>query len=590
MRRDSRRGVRYVTVPAKKLPDDSCPTMANKRRRSTEHNMGRPIDIALDDSQPGIDETADKLRADFARRRGERAENATEVLRQLDDEARRKAEEKAARELAERLRLAAEEQARRLAEEQARIAAAEQARREAEEAAQRAAAEQARREAEEARQRAEDERRRLAAERKARAEARERARIEEEERDRAALQERLRQRRERRQRVLWPLLLGLLLPPLLILGFLQLYSFESRRAGFEQSASALFGVPVKIGSAKLALLPQAQWRLHDVSLGGAPDTASIAVIAIDSGWSGIFSELPAYHAIHVERALLPPRLAMTVLEGAANSSLLASGELDVKDLMFTTEQKDLPPLNLRARFQDGRLIALSGGGEGAETGRIKVDLRREEQWRLALEASQTRWLLGASSPLTDLSLKGNLNADGLRFTELAATALAGELTGDGMMSWREGWRLSAKITARRIDASKLARGWIGEGLAAGNTTLVAGAAHPRELLSRLAMAGSFELGRGELIGVDLDRALQQRGGGSEFRFESLAGDLAVEDKRIELSRLRLLAPGLKAGGELGFDARGTANGRLTVEALTPGPRRALNLKLGGTLATPNYQR
>jgi multidrug efflux pump subunit AcrA (membrane-fusion protein) len=132
--------------------------------------MGRPIDIALDDSEPGIDQTAEKLRADVARRRGQRDDNATELLRQLDDEARRKAEEKAARELAERVRLAAEEQARRLAEEQARIAAAEQARREAEEAAQRAAAEQAAREAEEARQRAEDERRRLAAERKARAE------------------------------------------------------------------------------------------------------------------------------------------------------------------------------------------------------------------------------------------------------------------------------------------------------------------------------------------------------------------------------------------------------------------------------------
>lgn len=97
MRRDSPCGVRYVTVSAEKLPDHSCPATTNKGRRTTEHDMGRPIDIALDDSQPGIDETAEKLRADFARRRGERAENATEVLRQLDDEVRRKAEEKAAR-------------------------------------------------------------------------------------------------------------------------------------------------------------------------------------------------------------------------------------------------------------------------------------------------------------------------------------------------------------------------------------------------------------------------------------------------------------------------------------------------------------
>ena len=103
------------------------------------------------------------------------------------------------------------------------------------------------------------------------------------------------------------------------------------------------------------------------------------------------------------------------------------------------------------------------------------------------------------------------------------------------------------------------------------------------------MVGHEEV-RGELVGVDLDRVLQQRGSSGEFRFESLAGDFAVEAKRVELSRLRLQAPSLKAGGELGFDAQGTASGRLAVEALTPGPRRALNLKLGGSLATPNYQR
>lgn len=552
--------------------------------------MARPIDIALDHSQPGIDQTAEKLRADFARRRGQRDGNATELLRQLDDEARRKAEEKAALELAERLRLAAEEQARRLAEEQARAAAAEQAQREAEQAAQREAADQAARDAEAARQRAEEERRRKAAEKKARAEALERARLEEEERDRAALQERLRQRRERQRRVIWPLLLGLLLPPVLILGFLQLYNFESRRAGFEQSASALFGVPVKIGSARLALLPRPQWHLHEVSISTASAAAHIGLIAIDSGWRGIFSELPAYHAIRIERPLLPPKLALALLEGAANSALLASGKIEVRSLIFTAEQKDLPPLNVRATIQDGRLISLSGGGEGAESGRLKFELHREEQWRLALEASQTRWLLGAKSPLTDLSLTGQLGAGSLRCDKFTATALAGELAGDGLLSWGEGWRLSAKLAARRIDAGKLARAWIDEGDVSGKATLVATANQPSELPARASMAGSFLLGRGELVGVDLDRVLQQRGSGGNFRFESLAGDFAVEARRVELSRLRLLAPGLKADGELGFDAQGVANGRLTIEALAPGPRRAQTLKIGGSLATPNYQR
>lgn len=554
--------------------------------------MGRAIDIELDDSQPGIDAAADRLRAEVARRRDQRDENASELLRQLDDEARRKAEEKAARELAERLRLAAEEHARRLAEEQARIAAEQQARRAAELEAQRLAAEQAQREAEEARQREAAERKRKAAEKKARAEALERARLEEEERDRAAIQERLRLRRQRQQRVLWPLLLGLVLPPLLLAGFLQLYNFESRRTGFEQSASALFGVPVKIGSAKLGLWPQPQWRLNEVSIGTSPAVASIALVAIDSGWGGLFSEPPAYQSIRIDRPVASPTLALALLDGASDSALLKSGEVSVTALTFAADQKDLPPLTLHATFQDGRLTAVSGGGEGgegAESSKLKIDLRREEEWRLALEASQLRWLLGASSPLTDLSVKGRLTPEGLRFSEFSATALNGDIAGEGNLSWRDGWRLNAKLTAKRVDAGKLARAWVGEGLASGTATLVTTASHPRELLSRLSMAGSFDLGRGELIGVDLDRALQQRGTGGDFRFESLAGDFALEAKRIELSRLRLQAPGLKASGELTFDAQGAANGRLLVEAITPGPRRALNLKLGGSLAAPSYQ-
>jgi hypothetical protein len=42
---------------------------------------------------------------------------------------------------------------------------------------------------------------------------------------------------------------------------------------------------------------------------------SIDLIAIDSGWKGIFAESPAYHAIRIERVLLPPQAALALLEG-----------------------------------------------------------------------------------------------------------------------------------------------------------------------------------------------------------------------------------------------------------------------------------
>lgn len=96
--------------------------------------------------------------------------------------------------------------------------------------------------------------------------------------------------------------------------------------------------------------------------------------------------------------------------------------------------------------------------------------------------------------------------------------------------------------------------------------------------------------RGALAGVDLDKVLQDRGIGEESRFESLRGNLAVEGQRIEMSALSLLAADLKAGGTLNFDAARAASGRLALEARSAGARRSANLRIGGTLAAPSYQR
>ncbi len=551
--------------------------------------MARPIDIELTDTTPGIGATAERLRADVAKRRGQRDENTSELVKQIDEAARLKAEEKAAREAEAHARREAEAHARRVAEEAARHAAETQARLAAAEEARRQAAEQAKREEEEARQRAAEERKRKAAAKKAREEAREKARLEEEERDRLAIQERLRQRRETQRRVIWPMVLGVVLPLVLGLLFLQFYSFEGKRAEFEKTASALFGMPVKIGGARLALLPGPQWRMNDVVVGSGGDTVSIAQVGIGTSIPGIFGT-PTLEAIHLDHPQLPPAVALKLLEQASDPVLLKSGELSVTGLEFGAGVKDLPPLNLRASFREGRLSALSGQGESAETGKIKLDLAWENQWQLVLNASQLRWMLGADVPLAEVTVKGKLIPGGLQITEFSAGLFGGDLTGSGRLGWDGGWRLSAKIAAKLIDMTKVAKGWIREGGVGGSATLMAEAPGPKELLPRASLSGSLVIERGVLGGVDLDKVLQERGTGEESRFESLNGDFIMESRRIDFPSLNLVARDLKASGSLSIDANRAASGRLVVEARSSGARRATSLKISGSATAPSYQR
>jgi hypothetical protein len=543
-----------------------------------------------EDAEAVVDDAADKLRTDVARRRGQRDENTSELVKQIDEAARLKAEEKAAREAAERARLEAEEEARRQAEEQARLAAAEQARVAAEAEARRQAAEQAWREEEEARQRADEERKRKAAEKKAREEAKEKARLEEEERDRQAIQERLRKRREKQRKVILPTVLGLLLPPLLGAGILQVYSFDGKRAEFEQVASEILGVPVKAGSARFWFAPAPQWRIDDVQIGADAGTARIARISLGSSALGLFGAPLNFESIGIEQPQLPPAMALKALTGASEHGSLTAGQLRVTGLVFAAGQKDLPPLNLKGAFENGRLSSLSGQGEDAESGRIGFELKRADAWQLTLKATQLRWLLGPEVPLGEVTVSARLTGEDLQVGEFSASLLAGEIKGDGRLSWQDGWRLSGKLNAKSIDAAKLARGWFRDGYVGGELLLVSQAATPKELLPRASLSGSFAMERGALAGVDMDKALQDRGMGEETRFESLGGNLAVESQRIELSALNLVAADLKASGSLSFDAARNASGRLVVEARSAGARRGLGLKITGTLAAPNYQR
>lgn len=525
-------------------------------------------------------EAEEKLRREAEEKLRREAEEKARI--EAEERARIEAEERAKREAEEKLRREAEEKLRREAEEKARIEAEERARIEAEE--------RARREEEEARRRKEEERLRRIAEKKAREEAEEKARLEQEERDREAIRERLRLRNEKRRRMILPAILGLLLPVAVVIGLLQVLTFDGKRSEFEKTATELFGVPVKAGSAKLGVLAGPQWIINDVTIGTDAATVKIARARFGMSWLGVFGAPLHFESVHLEHPSLPPSVALALLHQEAGKALLKSGEVVVTGLQFSSVPKGIPLLNLRATFADGRLMTVAGRGEDAESGKLNLDISREEQLRLSLGASQVRWLLGSDVPLTDVALKADLEPDALLVKEFSANLVGGEVAGTGRLSWQGGWRITAKLEAKRLDANKMIPAWLLEGNVNGNAVMAADAASSAELLSRATISGSFNIGRGLLGGIDLDKVLQNRGLGEQFRFESLNGNFAREARRIELTDLALGAPELKAGGTVTIEANRAASGRIAIETISSGTRRTASVKVGGTLAAPQYQR
>jgi len=569
-----------------------------KARRDEEERIRREAEEKVRREE---EEKARRERREKARREEEeriRREAEEKIRREIEEKARREAEEKARleaeekarREEEERIRREAEEKVRREIEEQARREAEEKARLEAEERARLEAEEKARREEEERIRREAEEKARRKAEEKARLEAEEKARLEQEERDREAIRERMRLRSEKRRRMIVPLVLGLLLPVGVVMLLLQVLSFDGKRTEFETAATKMFGVPVKVGSAKLGIGAGPQWLMNDVTVGDEGQTAKIARVRLGMSVFGVFGAPLRFESIHFEAPRLPPAMALKLLGQAADGGQLKSGEIRVSGLTFESDQKNIPAIDIRAKFDDGRLTKISGQGENPESGKLSLVIEREEQWQLTLNAAQIPWLIGTKLPLTEVTLKGILAADGLQITEFSAAMPTGDLTGSGKLDWRSGWRASGKLEGKRIDAAKLVPTWIPEGSVSGQALMLAESAKIGDLFSNPKLSGSFSIARGVLGGIDLDKMLQDRGQGEQSRFESLSGAFAVDSGRIELSELKLAAQELSATGLLSFDASRNASGRLAAEAKTGGVRRTANLRISGSLAAPRYQR
>jgi hypothetical protein len=556
-------------------------------RREAEEKLRRE---AAEKARREAEEKARIEAEERARREAEEAERRKEedrLRRIAQEKARREAEERARIEAEERARREADEKVRREAEEKLRREAEEKARLEAEEKARIEAEERARREAEEAQRRKEEERLRRIAEKKARAEAEERARLEQEERDREAIRERIRQRNAKRRRIIVPAIFGLLLP--LALGVLLLYffSFDGKRADLEKSAAELFGVPVKIGSAKLWVLTGPQWMVEDVTIGTDADAVKIARVKL--GLSSLFGSPARFDSIQMEGPRIPPAMALKLLIGTSGIAVLKSGELTATGLVIAGAQ-GMPPLNLRASWREGRLMKVSGQGENAESGKISLDMSRDDQWQLTLGATQVRWILGPSLPLTDVALKAILTPGGMTVSEFSGKLFDGEIAGSGNLTWQNNWRVAAKLEAKLLDPIKFAPAWAQDGRVNGNAAIVAEAANPAELMSRARISGSFNMGRGALAGIDLDKVPQEGGLGEQCRFESLKGDFYSDSHRIEISDLRLVAGALKASGALSVAPDRAVSGQIAVDVQSAGMRRGASVRIGGSLAKPQYHR
>jgi len=574
-----------------------------------------------------------QARAEAERQARLRAEEAArlaaeeQALREVKEEARKLAEEQARRQADEQMRLqaqeqarlAAEEEARRVAqaeakkadqerarlaaEESARIKAAEKTRQKAEEKARREAEAQARHAAKELARQAKAAATHLKAEEAARLKMARRAETEaKKEAEKQAQQATARAEKAAPaatggEKVIMPVnpgklvrlaALALAVLATVGLGLLHVIPFNGRLAALEQAASAQFGQPVKIGSMHLALFPQPHWRLQQVTVGSE---GQIVVRQVDAGAEigSLFSAPVQFRRIKLLSPVVNDEGLGWLLFGQSRSPAWQLTSLRASDMQLRSRHVQLPAFHVDAEIgADGgwRKIVLDATGS-----EMRLELQRAAG-ALGFEMTARALVLPFGGALTfdTFNASGTVRPDALEVSKFNAVLHDGMLSGTGSLSWQGGWKLKGEAQARQFNTAKLMPALMQIGSLDGNFKYAMQADEAGKLFSAPQARGSFNIGNGVLLGVDLASLVMGQAGSGKSAFNAVSGDFTFADGKTQLSRMRLSAGLLSAAGDASADASGKLGGRYAIDLRTASRQAHANLNVTGTLAAPQLGR
>ena len=573
------------------------------RREEVEHRVREEREQAERRARIEAEARA-KVEADMRARREseERARREEEERPGREEELRRRAEEEARgrgeteeREALERSLREQEENARREVEyrereEEQRKQEEERARRESEEEEARRAGEEDKRAEEEEEKRArEEEKAQAKAEKKARKAVRAKERIGEEARDRneASLSAREIWAKRRPGNLAKQFAVMLLLTLIVAVAALPFVPLES--GPYEKAAQAWLGVPVKIGTVNLTLLPIPQLKFEKVVI-GKEHPMRAAVIKAAPVLTSLLEDAISLKSLELENVIFPREFLPVLLQDKGGRRSLGVQRVSAKGLKLDIPELNLPALEVSASLSsDGALQSVAFSN--AER-RLSVKLQ-PQGGRAGIEISADSFPLptGADLALSEFFAKGTVTRGELALSEAEARAFGGRVLGNARIRWSSGWSMEGEFVVRQMEAGKIAAPLLAGGTLEGKGVYSMKGLLPERMILNAQLEGNFTIQKGSITNVDMTRLLQGSGsGGGTTLFSEMSGGVSADANRLLVRQIRMAAGLLNGTGQVEMDPQKNLSGRMQIELRAQSVQARATLTVTGTLQNPQFRR
>jgi hypothetical protein len=376
---------------------------------------------------------------------------------------------------------------------------------------------------------------------------------------------------------------------ILVVGVAVLPFVPLETAPYEKSAQAWLGQPVKIGSVTLSLLPLPQLKLEKVVIGRDPQLR-VAVVRASPELSTLLEDRITLKSLDLDNVTVPREFLAVLLQDKGARKGFGIRRVTAKGLKIDAPELGLPPLDLDASISpDG---ALKSASFSSSANQLSVTLEpRGGSAAIEISAAALPLPIGIDLGLTDFTGKGTVTASELVLANTEGRAFGGRLFGNVRLRWASGWSLEGEISARQMDAVKIAGPLLGTGTLQGKGTFSMRGLLPERMVLNSHAQGNFTVQKGSISNVDMTRLLQGSGsGGGTTLFSELSGTFAADPGRLAVRNLKLAVGLLSGAGELDMDSQRNLSGRMQIELRAQSVQARSTLGITGTLANPQFRR
>jgi uncharacterized protein involved in outer membrane biogenesis len=384
------------------------------------------------------------------------------------------------------------------------------------------------------------------------------------------------------------MVLLLLVAPLLV-------PMDSYRDQLQQLATQKLGVPVKIETLRIALLPTPRVNVEGLSVGQADEIRAGKVAAV-LDVSTLFDDVRVISTLDVEQptikssaiALLTPLLVQP-----GGTAAVAIRRITLSQVRLEWPQLTLPQLAAEVDMSDAG--ALLQAVIRSDDGKLTLQVRPQGAGYTA-SISAKQWTPPSGPPIKFDSLTAQLVylEQKLEVTAFQAELYGGKLDGAAQLDWGKQWQLRGKFRTAAIEMRDLSRMFSKavsvSGRISGNGSFSSSAKASDQLSQKLALDYTFSVSKGILHGMDLAKAatlfIKQTGQGGETQFDKLSGKLHTAGKQIELRNMQVASGLLAANGHVRISPSKTLHGQVDVELKRGLALVTVPLNVSGTTDAP----